>query len=215
MRLQADVDLPTGKLRLSREALLTLAALSDPVTAPKADPEAVETLRVAGLIEEAKLSEHISFVADAIRAPLLNLELELLGPESPVVCPGWIDGNVAVLAVPAADGLDDVKVAPTAHLIARLGAFLGLGPRPRQPVGQQLDPSATRLHWRVTIAWAHGGSCLEVIDASENGLWRIGRDTDGSITETVPASSTDVWRWLTDLVPSDSELGPPGEGTGS
>jgi hypothetical protein len=215
MMFDTDVDLPTGRFRLSREALLSLVALSDPVTAPKADPEAVEALRIAGLLEDAGLSPDISFVADAIREPVLGLELEILGPDNPVVCPGWIDGNVAVLAVPAADGLDDVKVAPTGHLIARLGAFLGLGPRPRQSVGQALDPGAVRLHWRVTISWGRRGSRLEVIDASENGLWRIGRDNDGRIIETVPASSTDVWRWMTELLPSDNEMGPPGEGAGS
>ena len=132
-------DLQAGVLRLSRPALAALATLTGASTAA-AEPPADSTLvalQSAGLLGPAGLHPVMVPIAAAVADPLVELRFDLLGPGTPVECPGWISPDVAVLAIPGPDGLDEIVVVHTSFLPARLAALIGLGPRPaaRLPAG--------------------------------------------------------------------------------
>lgn len=110
------VDFDAGVLRLRRPHLMTLAALLDRASPSDIDEEDLSDLRTAGLVRDDGLHPSASGIASAVRWPVLQLRLELLGPGRRVGCPGWIDSDLVVLAVPEPDGLDDIKVAHTVLL---------------------------------------------------------------------------------------------------
>jgi hypothetical protein len=132
-------DLDAGVLRLSRPALEALVTLArGPAARPDPAAEAaLVALEAAGLIGPAGLHPVMAPIAAAVADPLVELRFDHLGPGTPVECPGWVSPDVAVLAVPGADGLDEIVAVETSFLPTRLADLVGLGPRPgpRLPAG--------------------------------------------------------------------------------
>ena len=134
-------DLEAGVLRLSRPALQALATLTGGPAAPLPVDSPAETtlgaLESAGLVGPTGLHPVMAPIAAAVADPVVRIRFDHLGPGTPVECPGWISPDVAVLAVPGSDGLDEILAVETSFLPARLAALIGLGPRPvpRLPPG--------------------------------------------------------------------------------
>jgi hypothetical protein len=213
-------------LELRRSELMTLAALSDPeVSLDSIDLNDLARLRAIGVVEGSALTAGIAPIAEAVRSPIVRLRLDFLGPGQQAVCPGWMDGRFTVVAVPAAGGVDDVKVAQTSFLPARLAAFTGLGPRPKSEWSWEGDRSELdmllsepgrspdfvpgrelRQHWRVTMAWSGGSRSLEVLDGGDTGLWLVRQHQASLATSVVPASTTQVWVALIGTLPGYDEI---------
>ncbi len=201
-------------LELRRSELMTLAALSDPeISIDSIDRNDLERLRAIGAVEGMALNAGIVPIAEAVRSPLVRLRLDFLGPAQPVVCPGWMDSRFAVLAVPRSGGVEDVKVAPTGFLPARLAGFTGLGPRPLNDWSwdgdrSELDTllSDLRQHWRVTTTWNGGSRSLEVLDGGHAGLWVVRENDDHSSTSVRPTTATEVWISLIETLPRSDEM---------
>jgi len=219
------VSAADGTLELRRSELMTLAALAGPnVALDSIDLEDLDRLRAVGAVEGTALTEGARPIAETVRSPVVRLRLDFLRPGRPVVCPGWIDSRFAVLAVPSPSGVDDVKVAPTAFLPARLAGFTGLGPRPVNKwswdggraefdasLAQQESPTfvparSLRLHWRVTMAWTGGSRSLEVLDANDAGIWLVRQDEQGDAVSVVSVTTTDVWVALIATLPTGDEI---------
>ena len=201
-------DIAGGTLRLPRRLLVALAAVSaDPPVA--VDPDDLDALRTAGLVQGEAVHPDVAAVAAAVARPAVRLRLDRLAPPPAVECAGWIAPGIAVLALPLPDGGDQVLAMPAADVAAQLAALAGLGPRPVAPDGSP-PPQSPRLRWRVEARWFGEGGVerarsVEAIDGAGRGWWLLGPATEPPAAR--PTSATALFRLLCRLLPTDGELG--------
>lgn len=202
----ADID--GGTLRLPRRLLVALAAVAaDPPVA--VDPDGLDALRAAGLVQGEAVHPDVAAVAAAVARPAVRLRLDRLAPPPEVQCAGWVVPGLAVLALPLPDGGDGVLAVPAGEVVAQLAALAGLGPRPVAPDGSP-PPESPRLHWRAEARWFGEGGAERVrsvaaFDGEERGWWLLDPVTDPPTPR--PTSATVLFRLLCRLLPTDDELG--------
>jgi hypothetical protein len=188
-------DLEAGLLRLSRPALQALATLTAGPAAPlPVDPPAEATLGAlesAGLVGPTGLHPVMAPIAAAVADPLVRIRFDHLGPGTPVECPGWISPDVAVLAVPGPDGLDEIVAVETSFLPARLAGLIGLGPRP----GPRLPAGSVRADIGLLEALLSG-----LVASAEDVRRHVGPAVPQALVDAVVAISEGIrlhWRVAT------------------
>ena len=133
MRRDAGFDPVTGRLRLSRAALVGMSALH-----AGEEVSVASDLVAAGLVQDGRVHPRLVPVVETAARPLVRLVLDVASG-SPVHCQGWMgEGHALLLAAPTAqEEVYDVTFLTRSLLISQLARFVGLGPRPR---GKVTDP---------------------------------------------------------------------------
>jgi len=160
--------------------------------------------------------------------PLATLEAEILHPAGQPGLQAWLVPGAAMVAI----GGDAAGMHPQ-EVMALLPPLLGLGPRHGARLGVRTTRQGLQdflaagvdahapgeeaellralaaddlRHWRVTARWGDDGvRGVEVLDATEQGIWLVVAEDDESVA-LMPTTTSAVWRLLTTLLPFADEL---------
>ncbi|MEA2299018.1 MAG: hypothetical protein QOF77_1954 [Solirubrobacteraceae bacterium] len=129
MSPEVAYDALGGTLVLERRQLLGLGRHAR----GSASAEDRRTLRAAGILDGGEIAPGLESLAQAVGAPLLEIELTMRRGGRRIEGYGWLDADTTVVAVPPAErpgAPAGVFSCPTPLLAHRLAAFVRLGPRP-------------------------------------------------------------------------------------
>jgi hypothetical protein len=125
---EAGYDAETGSLVVDHDQLLALGR-----EAIHGASDHHHALRHIGVIDGDEIEPSLKSLAEAIAAPLLDIELTLRMGGRRIDGYGWLDQDTTVIAVPPADhpdGSAGVFSTLTPLIAHRLAEFVRLGPRP-------------------------------------------------------------------------------------
>jgi len=196
---------PRPALRLTMEGLLVLAAAARrPVQPDELTDQAraqLDILRGHGLIGNLGTpTEQAAPVTRALTAPNVRLRAEIGTAQGRATWSAWLGAERAVVAVRADPGSDDLAVfiVPPGWAPVMAVRWLGIGPRPKAPLGgaarlplallqrRLADPATPipagscgelRALWgQPLVLWGlkaePGGFGLLVLDAGQAGFWQ-------------------------------------------
>jgi hypothetical protein len=187
-------------------------------------------LAAAGAVQGDRLHPRLELVRAAVEAT----RVELLIERGDRAGRGWLGPAGGALVHPLPDGRARLVALPPALLVDALVRLNDVGPRPRPPAerislapGALAEALATRTapgqpalqailsglreHWRVTARWEPAGGALgvravEVLD-TDGGYWLV--VPDSPTVELWPATPTEVYRLLCQVMPLTSEVAEP------
>ena len=135
MKRGAAFDPATGRLRLTRAALVEMCALhAGAEVSPGSD------LPTTGLLDGGQVHPRLVPVVELAARPLARLVLDVASG-SPVHCQGWVgESHSLLLAAPnGAEEVFDGTFLSRSLLTSQLARFVALGPRPRGKVTEPIE----------------------------------------------------------------------------
>ena len=135
MKRGAGFDPVTGRLRLTRAALVEMCAVHAGAEVPPGSD-----LPTTGLLDGGQVHPRLVPVVEIAARPLMRLVLDVASG-SPVHCQGWIgESHTLLLAAPnGAEEVYDATFLSRSLLTSQLARFVGLGPRPRDKVTEPIE----------------------------------------------------------------------------